>query len=238
MINPIFNYFYKNNFSTLLVEFSIALSYIARFVKMGKQLEILIATTNPGKIAEFKAMLDGEIAWKSLGDFPNIIEVEETGTAFVENAKLKAAGYAKQTGLLTLADDSGLMIDALDGAPGVKSARFSGVKNQDRTLIDYKNIEKVLNLLKDTPENKRTAHFVCALCLASPEKIIAETQGILNGQITKTLLGQNGFGYDPIFWITEKDKTAAQLTSNEKNTLSHRAIALKKMKKIIKNIRT
>ena len=194
---------------------------------------ILVATTNPGKVKELSAMLDIQCQWKYLGDFDDITEVIEDGETFSENARKKALGYAKQTGLWTIADDSGLMIDALNGAPGINSARFSGEKNSDKSLIDHKNIEKVLELMKNVPDGKRTARFVCSLALASPEKILAETQGILSGQITRSKIGQNGFGYDPIFWVTDKNKTVAQMASDEKNAISHRGVAIKKIKPMI-----
>ena len=199
---------------------------------------IVIATSNPGKFAELSEMLDLEqsVQWKSLSDFDGLVEVEEDGHAFIENARKKAIGYAKQTGQWVIADDSGLMIDALDGEPGVHSARFSGAKDADRTLIDHKNIAKVLELMKDVPTQKRTARFVCALCIATPERILLETQGSLSGVIIENELGTNGFGYDPIFWVTEKNKTAAQMTSQEKNTVSHRGNALKKLKPLLREI--
>ncbi|MFZ2148828.1 MAG: non-canonical purine NTP pyrophosphatase, partial [Sedimentisphaerales bacterium] len=129
---------------------------------------ILVASTNPGKIAELRAMLDFDVEWLDLSDFPDIAEIEEDSLTFTENARKKAIGYAKTTGLWTIADDSGLEIDALGGEPGVKSARFSGKKskNDDGTLIDHRNIVKVLRLLKNVPKEKRTARFVCCLCLA------------------------------------------------------------------------
>ena len=111
--------------------------------------QILIATTNPGKKIELSTMLDMDLVFKSLADFPNLEEVPEDGATFAENAHKKALGYAKQTGLWTVADDSGLIVDALGGEPGVKSARFSGAKDKDRSLIDHKNIAKVLELLKN-----------------------------------------------------------------------------------------
>ncbi|GAI53650.1 unnamed protein product, partial [marine sediment metagenome] len=120
-------------------------------------------------------MLEGDIEWLSLSDFDGIDEVEEDGDTFAENACKKASAYAKASGLWTIADDSGLVVDALGGTPGVKSARFSGAKDKDRKLLDYKNMAKVLELLKDVPSEKRTAKFICNLCLASPDKILIET---------------------------------------------------------------
>jgi XTP/dITP diphosphohydrolase len=193
--------------------------------------KIMVATGNPGKIAEIGAMLDTDVQWLGLADIPPVAEIVEDGTTFAENACKKAAGYAKATGLWTLADDSGLVIDALGGAPGVKSARFSGEKPKcaDRTLIDHRNIAKALQLLKGVPEERRTARFVCRLCLASPEQILIETEGILEGFITDREIGQNGFGYDPIFFVPHLKKTVAQLSSEEKNAISHRGNAIRKL---------
>ena len=192
--------------------------------------KILVATTNPGKIAELRAMLDANVKWLSLDDFKRVAEVEEDGLTFVENACKKAVGYAKATGLWTLADDSGLVIDALEGGPGIESARFCGEKGEDRKLIDRRNTAKVLRLLEGVPTEKRTARFVCSLCLASPEEILIETQGTLEGFINDRAIGENGFGYDPIFFVPHLKKTVAQLTAEEKNAISHRGNAIRKLK--------
>jgi XTP/dITP diphosphohydrolase len=196
-------------------------------------MKILVATTNPGKIAELKAMLDIDVELVGLADFEGIAEIEEDGVTFAENARKKALGYAKAAGLWTIADDSGLVVDALDGAPGVKSARFSGGKNADRTLLDHKNMAKVLKLLKDVPREKRTARFVCHLCLASPDKILIETAGTLEGLIAEREIGENGFGYDPIFFVPHLEKTVAELTRDEKNAISHRGNAIRKLKPLL-----
>jgi XTP/dITP diphosphohydrolase len=195
--------------------------------------KILVATTNPGKAAELQAMLDLDVDWLTLADFPDVPEVKEDGATFIENARKKATGYAKATDLWTIADDSGLVIDALDGAPGIESARFSGEKDEDRTLIDHKNIAKVLKLLKDVPAEKRTARFVCSLCLASPDEILIETQGTLEGLINDKEIGNNGFGYDPVFFVPHLKKTVAQLTREEKNAISHRGDAIRKLKPLL-----
>ncbi|MHC4633309.1 MAG: XTP/dITP diphosphatase [Planctomycetota bacterium] len=198
--------------------------------------KILVATTNPGKAAELKAMLDLDVNWLTLADFPDIPEVKEDGTTFIENASKKALGYAKATGLWTIADDSGLVIDALDGAPGIESARFSGEKSADRTLIDHKNIAKVLSLLKGVLAEKRTARFVCSLCLANPDQALIQTQGALEGLITEEEIGENGFGYDPIFFVPNLKKTVAQLTREEKNAISHRGNAIRKLKPLLSQL--
>jgi XTP/dITP diphosphohydrolase len=194
---------------------------------------ILVASTNPGKLAEIKAMLGGDIEWVGLSDFKGIRETKEDGATFAENAHKKAIGYAKATGLWTIADDSGLVIDALGGQPGVKSARFSGAKDKNRTLLDHKNMAKALKLLEGVPKEKRKARFVCCLCLASPERVLIETEGTVEGFIMEEEVGENGFGYDPIFFVPRLNKTVAQLTTDEKNAISHRGNALRKLKPLL-----
>ena len=203
-----------------------------------KKRQILVATTNPGKIAEMRAMLGGGVCWLGLADIERIDEIEEDGATFAENARKKALGYAEASGLWTIADDSGLMIDALGGAPGVKSARFSGDKlpGDERTLIDHRNIAKALELLKGVPKEKRTARFVCRLCLASPQKVLLETEGTLEGIITETEIGENGFGYDPILFVPNLNRTVAQLTSEEKNAISHRGNAIRKLMPLLEEL--
>jgi len=205
---------------------------------MFDEKKILVATTNPGKIAELRAMLDFDVELLSLSDFEEVSEIKEDGQTFIENACKKAIGCAKATGLWTIADDSGLEVDALGGEPGVKSARFSGEKtiNDDGTLIDHRNIAKVLELLEDVPEEKRTARFFCCLCLASPEEILIETEGTLEGLITDREIGKNGFGYDPIFFVPHLNKTVAQLTAEEKNAISHRGNAIRKLKPLLEEL--
>ncbi|MHC4580972.1 MAG: RdgB/HAM1 family non-canonical purine NTP pyrophosphatase [Planctomycetota bacterium] len=200
-----------------------------------KHRQILVATTNPGKIAELKAMLGGDVHWLTLADVQRIDEIPEDGATFAANARKKALGYAKASGFWTIADDSGLVVDALGGAPGVKSARFSGDKlaSDKRTLIDHRNIAKVLSLLQGVPKGKRTARFVCSLCLASPEKVLIETEGRLEGLITNEEIGENGFGYDPIFFVPGLNKTVAQLTSDQKNTVSHRGNAIRRLSPLL-----
>jgi XTP/dITP diphosphohydrolase len=198
--------------------------------------KILVATTNPGKIAELRAMLDFDVELVGLVDFPNINAIKEDGETFAENARKKAVGYAKQSGLWTIADDSGLVVDALGGKPGVKSARFSGDKEADRMLLDHKNMAKVLRLLEEVPTEKRTARFVCHLCLASPEGILAETEGMLEGVIAEEEVGENGFGYDPIFFVPHSNKTVAQLSREEKNAISHRGNAIRKLKPLLEEL--
>jgi len=194
--------------------------------------KIVVATTNKGKIAELSAMLDADVEWLSLADFQGIEEVPEDGTTFAENARKKALGYAEATGCWAIADDSGLCVDALDGAPGVNSARFSGpkIEGEKRGLIDHRNIEKLLGLLKDVPAEKRTARFMCCLCLAKPGEVIAETEGRCEGTIATEEIGENGFGYDPVFYVESLGKTLGQASSEEKNKISHRGNAIRNLK--------
>ena len=207
---------------------------------MSIRRRILVASTNPGKLKEIREMLGGEIDWVGLSDFPGIGEIEEDGKTFAENARKKANGYAGATGLWTLADDSGLVVDALGGEPGVKSARFAESHRRERRerrdLLDKKNIEKLLSMLKDVPKEKRTARFVCCLCLASPQKVLVETIGTLEGLIIDEPAGVNGFGYDPVFFVPKLNKTVAQLSSVEKNAISHRGDAIRKLKLLLGDI--
>lgn len=205
---------------------------------MKKEQSILVATTNPGKIAEIGAMLGGRVRWLGLADVGPIDEVAEDGATFAENARKKALGYAKASGLWTIADDSGLVVDALGGAPGVKSARFSGDKppGEDRSLQDHRNMAKVLDLLRGVPVERRTARFVCCLCLACPERVLIETEGTVEGLITESQIGKNGFGYDPIFFVPQLEKTAAQLSREEKNAISHRGNAIRKLKPLLEQL--
>jgi XTP/dITP diphosphohydrolase len=192
-----------------------------------------VATTNPGKVSELRALLAGDVEWVGLSALPDAPQVEEDGQTFAENARKKAVTYAKVTGLWTLSDDSGLVIDALAGQPGVRSARFAGVTGPDRKTIDRRNIEKVLQLLRQVPADQKTARFVCHLCLASPEQVLIETSGTLEGLILDTPAGDNGFGYDPVFWVPSLAKTVAQMGSEEKNAISHRGNAIRKLQPLL-----
>jgi XTP/dITP diphosphohydrolase len=199
---------------------------------------ILVATGNSGKLVEISAMLDIPARWLTLKDFPQVGEVEEDGLTFEENARKKALGYAAQTGLWTLADDSGLAVDALDGAPGVVSARFCGASSSttDRKTIDRLNYEMVLDLLRKKPAAPRTARFVCCLCLAAPREILLETRGQCEGLILDAPRGDNGFGYDPVFFVPAVNRTIAELTTQEKNAVSHRGNALGKLKPLLNDL--
>ncbi|HML73219.1 MAG TPA: XTP/dITP diphosphatase [Anaerohalosphaeraceae bacterium] len=202
---------------------------------------ILVATTNPGKMRELAEMfseLAEEIEWHSLRDYPNTTEVEEDGATFADNAAKKALGYARQTGLWTIADDSGLVVDALGGRPGVHSARFAtdGVGKLPRQEQDVLNNRKVLGLLKTVPQDKRSARFVCCMCLASPTELLIQTEGKIEGQIIDTPRGENGFGYDPLFYVPALGKTTAELSSEHKNTISHRGQAAAQMKPALREL--
>jgi len=204
-------------------------------------MKILVATTNQAKLAELIALigdLDVEVQWLSLSDLPAVSEVVEDGRTFEQNARKKALGYAEATGCWTIADDSGLVIDALDGAPGVKSARFSGKKTpgENPESLDRRNIEKVLELMHAVPAEKRTARFVCSLSLAAPKEVLIHTEGILEGLIAETPSGSGGFGYDPIFFVPKLNKTVGQLTAEQKNAISHRANAIRKLKPILADL--
>jgi len=190
---------------------------------------ILVATTNPGKAMELQASLGlgMDVQWLTLSDLPGLPVVEEDGKSFAENARKKACQYAKASGLWTLSDDSGLEVDALGGLPGVRSARFADLAGPDRKAIDLANCQKVLDLLKDVPWDRRTARFVCHVCLASPDGVLAEASGSMDGLIALGPSGTNGFGYDPIFFVPELNCTVAQLTSQQKVAISHRGKAIR-----------
>lgn len=190
--------------------------------------EILIATNNAGKGKEFEALFAKKgFKVKTLRDFPEIPEVEETGVTFEENARLKAETIARTLNMLVLADDSGLKVDALDGAPGVFSARYAGEFKSDAA-----NNAKLLHELTDVSKEERTAQFHCTLALALPGKDSLVVEGEVQGLILTIPKGDNGFGYDPLFFVESKGKTMAELSQEDKNTLSHRAAALEKLDKV------
>jgi XTP/dITP diphosphohydrolase len=184
---------------------------------------LLIATSNEGKRAEIQLLLaDLPVALSDLRNFPAIEPIAETGATFLENASLKAIGYATQTGLLTLADDSGLAVDALGGAPGVRSARYSGESASDADRVDA-----LLAALAFVDETKRSAHFVSAVVIAdSNREILNVSVGECEGRIAVAARGHRGFGYDPVFIPNGGDLTFAELKPEIKNQISHRAHAL------------
>lgn len=186
---------------------------------------VIIATKNKGKAKEFVSLFgDYGIEVKTLLDYPALPDVEETGKTFEENAVLKAKTISDQTGQLVIADDSGLSIDALSGRPGVYSARYAGASKDDEA-----NIQKVLAELADVPAEERTARFHCVLAIARPGKETITVEGMCTGRITTEKSGTNGFGYDPIFWVEEFGKTMAELEPEQKNSISHRGKAMKKL---------
>ena len=189
--------------------------------------ELVVATTNAGKLAELRGLLaELPVAVRSLEEFEGVGVAEETGETFAENARQKALYYGKRLGGWVLADDSGLLVDALAGEPGVHSARFAGVNGPGR---DEANNLKLLALLWAVPQEERRARFRCNLCLADGDEVLLEVDGEVEGVIIDEARGDNGFGYDPIFFIRDKAKTAAELTPAEKNVISHRGRALAKL---------
>lgn len=196
--------------------------------------ELIIATRNKGKANEFKDFFQPYgIETKSLLDFDETLpEIEETGSTFKENAALKAEGILAHLHIPVLADDSGLVVDALDGRPGVYSARYAGENSTDQ-----RNIDKVMNELLDIPSNQRTARFVSVLAIAIPAQETIFKKGVCEGSIALKQQGENGFGYDPIFIPSGYTKTMAQLMSREKNSISHRSDAIRQLKDWIEHFR-
>ncbi len=197
---------------------------------MGKT-KLLLATQNRGKAREYQNLLGG-IPYRlvTMADEGITTEVDETGETFEENATLKASTLARESGLLTLADDSGLEVDALGGEPGVLSARYAG---EDATDAD--RVEFLLKKLHGVPEKERTARFRCVIAIATPEGKVELCSGECPGIITTSPRGYNGFGYDPIFYLPELGKTLAELSADEKNRISHRARAAQKASEILVN---
>ncbi|MFC4403938.1 XTP/dITP diphosphatase [Gracilibacillus xinjiangensis] len=185
--------------------------------------EIIIATKNRGKMKDFEALFTPlNIKVTSLLDLPEDIEdIEETGTTFEENAAIKAEAICEKFGIAVIADDSGLEVDALNGEPGVYSARYAGEKKDDQA-----NLQKVLAELKGVPDHKRTARFVCVLAVAQPGEKTVFKRGECEGTIGQEPIGENGFGYDPIFFPIGSDHTMAEMSPAEKNKISHRRKAL------------
>lgn len=192
---------------------------------------VIIATQNKGKAKEFERMFEPlGFEVKTLLDYPEIGDIEETGTTFEENAIIKAEAVAKETGQVVISDDSGLIIDALDGAPGIYSARYAGVEKNDQA-----NMDKVLDELKDVPDEERTARFYCALAVAFPEGETITVNGTCEGSILRERRGNHGFGYDPIFFVKELGKAMAELEPEQKSKISHRAKALQNLEGLLKS---
>ncbi len=183
--------------------------------------QLVLASHNAGKLKELQAMLGDSVQLRSIGEWSKV-EPEETGLSFVENAILKARNAARISGLPALADDSGLAVDFLGGAPGIYSARYADGQG------DAANNAKLLDALKDVPQAERGAQFVCVLALVrhadDPLPILCE--GLWHGRILNAASGAHGFGYDPLFWVPERDCSSAELSPSEKNLISHRARAM------------
>ena len=195
-------------------------------------VRLLVATHNKGKLREYKALLqDLPVTLTYLDEVGIHEDVPETGKTFAENAIQKARAYAAMSGLLTLADDSGLEVDALGGAPGVHSARYAGPG-----ATDEDRIQKLLRELDGVPPDKRTARFRCVIAVATPEGQVYTADGAVEGVIIDTPRGSHGFGYDPVFFLPERGKTMAELPPEEKNRISHRARAAEAIKPVLKRL--
>ena len=198
--------------------------------------KLLVATRNSGKVREFSRMLshlstDTVFDVVGLDDLRIDLEVEEAGSTFEENAVLKARKYADVSGEVTLADDSGLVVDALNGAPGILSARYGGGGLNDEDRVRF-----LLENMHDIPGWERTARFIAVIALVGPEvpRGLVTSEGVIEGAIMHEPIGQNGFGYDPVFWIPRRAKTTAQMSAAEKDGISHRGIALRGMSSTLK----
>jgi XTP/dITP diphosphohydrolase len=194
--------------------------------------KLLLATRNQGKIVEFRRILDaiapGAIELVGLDQFPGLHDVDETGTTFEENALLKAREMSVATGLPAIADDSGLCVDALDGGPGIFSARWAGEHGNDQA-----NLEKVLEQLKSVPESDRGAYFICVAALYLPDGRTFCEEGRFHGSILTAPVGSNGFGYDPIFQPAGLEISSAEMSSEEKDAVSHRGKALRAIAPVV-----
>ncbi|MEY3788274.1 MAG: hypothetical protein RLZ75_2481 [Pseudomonadota bacterium] len=191
--------------------------------------QLVLASSNLGKIKEIQAILAKQVIVPQSAF--NVTDADETGSTFVENAIIKARNAALHCNLSSIADDSGLVVDALNGAPGVTSARYAGVG-----ASDHDNVLKLLDELKGVPDEQRTARFICVMVFMEhandPFPVIA--QGVWEGRILQRPVGANGFGYDPVFWVPEHNCTSAELSADVKNSLSHRGQALRSLTNLIK----
>ncbi len=185
---------------------------------------LLVATTNGGKLREILAILgDLPLTLVTLADYPTLPEPEETGATFAENARIKALAYASATGELTVAEDSGLEIDALNGEPGVRSARFNGESYAEKFAT-------IARMLAERGADSSTARFVCALALTRPDGLVWEATGIVEGRLQLPARGHAGFGYDPIFYYPAYGRTLADVTEAEKAAVSHRGQAFRRLR--------
>jgi XTP/dITP diphosphohydrolase len=195
-------------------------------------VRLLVATTNPGKLREIRSLLaDAPVDLVSLGDLPPIEEPEETGETFQDNARLKARYYATQSGMLTVAEDSGLVIDALNGEPGVRSARFL---RPDASYAE--RFAEIFSRLDAQSEKSRAARFICALAVVQDRAILFETMGTVEGEIAHVPRGTHGFGYDPIFYYPPYQHTLAEVTDEEKLTVAHRGKAFRALAKWLRQL--
>lgn len=196
-------------------------------------VDLVLATRNRDKSGEIQAFL-ADLGYRilTLADFESVPEVLEDGLTYEENARKKAVTASQSTGCLALADDTGLEVDALQGQPGLYSARFAG---ENVTYAD--NRRKLLSLLRGVPESARTARFRCVMVLALPDGKTHTVEGVVEGFITPEEVGEGGFGYDPVFYVSELERTLAQLSLAEKNRVSHRARALAKVRELLKALR-
>lgn len=187
---------------------------------------LLVASKNPGKVREIREILAlPGVSLACLADFPGLPDCEESGDTFAANARVKSEFYSRLTGLPTLGDDSGLEVDALGGDPGVRSARYAGPG-----ASDAERITKLLSELAARPGATRTARFVCAVSLAEDGQEVFSARGTCEGVITESPRGCNGFGYDPVFQVDGKRSTYAELPESDKNALSHRGLALARLR--------
>ncbi|MBR3402209.1 MAG: XTP/dITP diphosphatase [Parasporobacterium sp.] len=193
-------------------------------------MQIIMATSNMDKVKEIRQILEGtEFQILSLKEAGLKLDIEETGSTFDENAAIKAEAVRDLTGQLAIADDSGLVIDYLDGAPGIYSSRFMG----EDTPYPEKN-RAILKKLENAAEEERSARFVCSMAIAWPDGHTDICRGVMEGRIAYEIAGEGGFGYDPIFYLPERGCTSAQLTAQEKNAISHRGKALREAVSVLK----
>ena len=186
--------------------------------------QVLLATRSAGKLRELRAMSPPGCVWRGLDEFADVPDAVEDGETFLDNATRKALHYAAHTGLPTLADDSGLEVDALGGEPGVRSARFAGEPRDDAA-----NNRLLVARLRGVPREARGARFRFALVLAVGARVLTSSEGVLEGEIVDEPRGDRGFGYDPHFWLPDRGRTLAELDAAEKNAISHRGRALRAM---------
>jgi XTP/dITP diphosphohydrolase len=195
-------------------------------------MQVLLATTNPNKVREIRKMLDG-VPYEIVGlDSSDGIEApEETGRTFEENARLKALYYSNAVGMPAIAEDSGLVVDALDGAPGIESARFAGAETPYA-----EKFKQLYAMLDERGRRDSAAHFVCALAVASEDRIIFEARGTVEGTIAPEPRGQHGFGYDPIFFYPPEGKTLGEVSDDVKRAVSHRGAAFRQLREFLQRI--